>query len=376
MAVKLLVGVVVIAAAFAALLVAGRESARIPASSAPGNEQLGPSPVTLAFSATVRASPVSEVFVVREDGSTSQLTHEHVQLEVGVWSPDMQRILVRAAWPTGQGLDHGLATVSLRTGEVKRLWRALGTDTLQGAAWSPIVGRIAFLANGRLYVIGPNGADLQDLSPAGLTGQAEVSGLSLAPDGKQVAASVRLRCGSRIVVANLSSTWPARNVSGDCNRPAARAARFDDFQPSWSGASGRIAFTRQTGVRTDLYEVDPSNGGPERYHLVGIGHPRSPAWSPAWSPPVRLAFHSDHGLYLYDPMGSTGNLLRLTATTPMDGSVVWSPDASRIAFVSHRGTAARNLTIFDVEQPFRVIDVSGAYQDVVGQPAWRDPTRT
>jgi dipeptidyl aminopeptidase/acylaminoacyl peptidase len=375
MAVKLLVGVVVMAAAFAALLVAGRESARISASSAPGDEQLGPSPVTLAFSATVRASPVSEVFVVREDGSTSQLTHEHVQLEVGVWSPDMQRILVRAAWPTGQGLDHGLATVSLRTGEVKRLWRALGTDTLQGAAWSPIVGRIAFLGNGRLYVIAPNGADLQDLSPAGLTGQAEVSGLSLAPDGKQVAASVRLRCGSRIVVANLSSTWPARNVSGDCTRPAARAARFDDFQPSWS-ASGRIAFTRQTGLRTDLYEVDPSNGRPERYHLVGIGHPRSPVWSPASSPPVRLAIHSDNGLYLYDPTPSTGNLLRLTATTPMDGSVVWSPDASRIAFVSHRGTAARNLKIFDVEQPFRVIDVSGDYQDVVGQPAWRDPTRT
>ena len=68
MAVKLLVGVVVIAAAFAALLVAGGESARIPASSAPGNEQLGPSPVTLAFSAIVRASPVSEVFVVRRTG--------------------------------------------------------------------------------------------------------------------------------------------------------------------------------------------------------------------------------------------------------------------------------------------------------------------
>jgi Tol biopolymer transport system component len=75
-------------------------------------------------------------------------------------------------------------------------------------------------------------------------------------------------------------------------------------------------------------------------------------------------------------MRSTGNLLRLTATTPMDGSVVWSPDASRLAFVSDRGTAATNLKIFDVEQPFRVIDVSGDYQDVVGQPAWRDPSRT
>jgi Tol biopolymer transport system component len=190
------------------------------------------------------------------------------------------------------------------------------------------------------YVIGPNGADLR-ISPAGLTGQAEVSGLSLAPDGKQVAASVRLRCGSRIVVANLSSSWPARNVSGDCSRPAARAARFDDFQPSWSGVSGRIAFTRQTGVRTDLYEVDPSNGRPERYHLVGMGHPRSRSGA-SDRPPVRLAFHSDDGLYLYDPMRSTGNLLRLTAATPMDGSVVWSPDARRLAFVSDRGTAATN----------------------------------
>lgn len=371
MATKLLVGVVVLAASFAALLVAGRGSAGIPASGAPAN---GPSPVMLAFSATGRAPPVSEVFVVRDDGSTSQLTHEHALLEVGAWSPDMQRILVRGAWPTGQGLAHGLATVSLQTGEVKRLWRGLRTGNMQGAVWSPTVGRIAFLGDGRLYTISPNGSDLQDLSPAGLTGRAEVSGLSLAPGGKQIAASVRLRCGSRIVVANLSSTGPAQNVSGACPRAAARAARFNDFQPSWSPASGRIAFTRQAGRRTDLYEVEPSNVRPERYRLRGITHPRSPAWSPALSPPLQLAFQSDRGLYLYDPLPSTHSLVRLTAIPPIDGSVAWSPDASRIAFVSHGGTAATNLTILDVQPPFRVIDVLADYQDVVGQPAWRGPT--
>jgi Tol biopolymer transport system component len=284
----------------------------------------------------------------------------------------MQRILVWGAWPSGQGLAHGLATVSLRTGEVQRLWR-VRTGNMQGAVWSSTVGRIAFLGNGHLYVISPNGDDLHDLSPAGLIGQAEVAGLTLAPNGKQIAASVHLRCGSRIVVANLSSTAPAQNVSGACSR-AGRAARFDDFQPSWSPATGRIAFTRETRVRTDLYEVESSHARPERYRLRGITQPRSPAWSPALSPPVRLAFHSDQGLYLYDPLPSTHSLVRLTATSPIDGSVAWSPDASHIAFASHRGSAATNLTILDLERPFRVVDVSGDYQSVVGQPAWREPT--
>ena len=112
--------------------------------------------------------------------------------------------------------------------------------------------------------------------PAGLTGRAEVSGLSLAPGGKQIAASVRLRCGSRIVVANLSST----GYRAECQRGL--SPRRGTRRPVQRLPAVLVTCQRTDrvyppgGAAHDLYEVEPSNVRPERYRLRGITHPRSP----------------------------------------------------------------------------------------------------
>ena len=86
---KLVMGVIVLACASVVLLASSRSQSGRSPDGTPGS-----SPVMLAFSASERGSRVSEVFLVHEDGSTTQLTHERLRLEVAQWSPDVTQILV------------------------------------------------------------------------------------------------------------------------------------------------------------------------------------------------------------------------------------------------------------------------------------------
>ncbi len=115
----------------------------------------------------------------------------------------------------------------------------------------------------------------------------------------------------------------------------------------WSPDGGRIAFQSTREGHSDLYLMDVSDGRVQRL-TNGAGFNESPRWSPAGSwisftssragvngPFGAAGFHRD--VYLLRPDGA--DLRRLTSLSGFDGGATWSPDGSRLAFVSDRGGA-------------------------------------
>ena len=363
---KVVMGVIVFACASGVLLASGRsESGRSP----DGTPRS--SPVMLAFSASERGSRVSEVFLVHDDGSTTQLTHEGLRLEVAQWSPDATQILVVVAAPR----DEALAVVSATTGQVRLLRRFDGS--IQDAAWSPTSDRIAFEWNGHPFTINRQGDNLQDLAPGALdtrgTASPSASGVSWAPDGTAIAVSATLACGARILVVGPGDR--RANVSGACSHSHLDAT-YDDIEPTWSATGREIAYTRRRGHHSTLYRLNLAHGHPTRYTLGAVGSSRSPAWSPLASAPPLLAFRSTRGVYVYDPRRATAT--RLSAIAPITGAA-WSADATRIAYLTNPGTfnASPWLVISGIygKQRLRITDFSPTYQDPIGRPAWRPPTK-
>jgi dipeptidyl aminopeptidase/acylaminoacyl peptidase len=369
---KLVVGVIVFACASVVLVGVGQYEGGGGASGIGSGEVLRSSSVMLAFSASARRSRVSQVFLVHEEGSTIQLTHGRLHLEIADWSPDAKQILVVAA----AGSSEALAEVSATTGRVRLIRRFDGS--IRDAAWSPTNDRIAFELNGHPFTVNRRGHDLHDLAPTALHNINEVTsgahGVSWAPDGSLIAGSAILPCGARILVSG-PRPGPA-NVSGDCPRSRSHAT-YDDVEPTWSPNGGQITFTRHRRHRSSsVYHVNLSGGPPTRYRLGELGGCRSPAWSPLAAEPPMLAFRNPLGVYIYDPRRATTT--RLGAIAPLTGPL-WSADATRVAYFTDRRTfnSSPELVIAgtDGSPTLRINHFSQTYPDLIGQPAWRPSTQ-
>ena len=150
----------------------------------------------------------------------------------------------------------------------------------------------------------------------------------------------------------------------------------DDLVPSWSPDGTRIAFmsnrdghVRKHGVRTtfEIYVMDADGGNQQNL----TNHPDRDS-SPSWSPDgKRIAFVSDrdgildiHGfptseIYVMDADGE--NPQNLTNNRDDDWSPSWSPDGTRIVFMSYReGHFIGDFE--DITSEIYVMDVDGANQ--------------
>jgi Tol biopolymer transport system component len=134
-----------------------------------------------------------------------------------------------------------------------------------------------------------------------------------------------------------------------------RAALFD-----------RIAFDRQG----EIYIMGTDGSDP-----VNLTNHGAPDWYPAWSPDgTRIAFLSDRGpsvdIYVMGTDGS--NPVNLTDNAAWDADPAWSPDGTRIAFTSNRdGEPDIYVMGADGSNPVNLTNNPAAYS-----PAWSpDGTR-
>ena len=209
-------------------------------------------------------------------------------------------------------------------------------DCVSPPVWSPDGRRIAFYANGALWVMSPDGSQRRALGPASYSESGGPSP-SWSSDGQSLAFT-RNPDAHR----NASAVFTIQ-IDGKRVRRLT-PERFAE-KPSWSPDGTRIAFTSDVTNEGELFVMRPD--GTRRKRLT---RNKEIEESVAWSPDGGKLAYLEEALYSINPDGSARRLL--TNAADYLSSFSWSPDGRRIAFgteydiavMSAKGFGERSLT--------------------------------
>ena len=160
-------------------------------------------------------------------------------------------------------------------------------------------------------------------------------------------------------------------MNADGSKQTLLTAKGDGY-PTWSPDGARIAFARGSTI----YVMNADGTGKTQLTSRSDDHPYTLDFSPAWSPDgARIAFASaqrtfeedrrkDEDIYVMNADGS--NITRLTDDPAADLSPGWSPDGTRIAFVSNR--EGWDLYIMNADGSKQTLLVESVSPD--SAPAW------
>jgi Tol biopolymer transport system component len=145
-----------------------------------------------------------------------------------------------------------------------------------------------------------------------------------------------------------------------------------DHEPVWSPDGSRIAYTALQDGDSDIHLIQimcPSPIQPcdtPRNLTQHAGHEHDPVWSPDGT---RIAFVSDRDhnpeIYVMDQNGD--NLHNLSTNPVIDDTPIWSPDGAQIVFRSDREDSQRLYTVDASGGSVRQI-TQGFSRDVVFSP--------
>jgi len=245
------------------------------------------------------------VFVMHGDGSGRIDLTPHANGFSAHWSPNRARIVFETT-------RNGGSEVFVMNADGSQPTRLTGG---RSPSWSPDGNRIAFIANGDVRVIDPDGSHLRLVATGG---QPESPAWS--PDGRLI-------------------------VYGQVNSTQCALIFFDPI------------------CARDLFVVNADGTG-----LRQLTHaPDALTWStaPAWSPDgatiafFRSKFLASGDLYLIAPDGT--RRVQLTPTDQVtEGYPVWSPDGRALAFAQRSGTGEFDIALISRE--------GGAVTPLLSQP--------
>jgi Tol biopolymer transport system component len=137
---------------------------------------------------------------------------------------------------------------------------------------------------------------------------------------------------ARLIAWKHVKSWVVVALAGSCLAALALSA---PAHATFPGGNGKIAFhTNRDAGNFDIYTVNVNGTGATRLTTSG-GEDLLPAWSPDGT---KIAFVSTRdGNYEIYTMNANGtNQLRITTNAIDDVQPVWSPDGTKIAFASNR----------------------------------------
>ena len=218
-------------------------------------------------------------------------------------------------------------------------------------ARSPDGRRVAFQSNRdgnlEIYAVNHDGSDLTRLTNNGAADWQPV----WSPDGRRIAFIADRDTDPSYVpeddelyVMNADGTGVTRLTNHD----------GDDWGPSWSPDSRRIAFASNPNGNSDIYVANADGSGTTR-----LTHHAAGDWRPAWSPDGRrIAFistrddderHFPRNSEIYAINADGSELTRLTNDNRVAGGPVWSPDGRRIAFSSAIGHGHSSIRLMNAD---------------------------
>ena len=242
-----------------------------------------------------------------------------------------QATLTLTAWdPAGLTATQRVAVMVVSAGPI----RLTNHGDAGSPAWSPDGDRIAFTGRhdeslGEIYVINANGTGLTRLTNEG---SAWHDNAAWAPDGDRIAFASDRDGNANIYIMNADGTVLDQF----------RRNNGADDHPTWSPDGTRIAFESNgddigSGGGYDIVVLQRrEDGGVNvQWLTTHAARDRAPEWSPDGT---RIAFVSDrdgnHEIYAIETDGS--GLTQLTNHAARDEHPTWSPDGTRIAFNSYR----------------------------------------
>jgi Tol biopolymer transport system component len=223
--------------------------------------------------------------------------------------------------------------------------------------WSPNGSQLIYKSPKGLWIVTSAGVPI---SKPDFTHHQQDTNPAWAPDDKSVAFASKRSTVSLDIYKRLFS------AQGDDPIPLAFTSA-DEWDPSWSPGSDRIAFARGVGgTKAAVWTMDV-NGKNQKQLTTDAGIYDDPAWSHdgTWIAATRRKTKSDPKvLWLMRSDGSNARALTKSGVNEHDPT--WSPDGRYLAF--SRGDSARQIVVIDLEgHEFATFGRDGASN---GFPEW------